>query len=388
MKLFLKIFLMIALLSSAGWYYTHRMKAPAAGNPAAAGGGKTGGGMPVGAVPVQTQDINVTIDTVGTLLASESAEIRAEIAGTVKTVNFTEGQPVKKDDSLVEIDDSLIRADLMKAEAAYNVRQSAFTRNDKLKSSGYVSSQDWEQIRGSLEEAKADIESTRIRLDKTKVRAPFDGQAGLRSFSVGDYVKVGDLLTTLDAVDPVKITFTMPEKNYGDIKPGQKISFFVDAWPSESFSGDIYAISPHINQDTRNFEVKAAIPNGEGRLRPGMFARVGIVTAVHEGARVIPEQAIVPKGDDSFVFVVRDGKAVLQKISIGLRQKGSVEVTSGLTAGETVVTEGIMKIQDGAPVMVMGQKPEAAAGAGAKPDADKKPGGTAPTMAPFAGAKP
>ena len=309
--------------------------------------------LPVEVSAVAVGDLVVTISAVGTLAASESAEIRAEIAGAVRAINFSEGQPVKKGDSLIEIDDSLIRAELMKAEAAYNVRKMSFVRSDKLKTSGFVSSQDWEQSHGSLQEAQADIEAARIRLEKAKVRIPFDGLAGLRNFSIGDYLQVGQGLTTLDAIDPVKITFLLPEKNYGDLKISQKISFSVDAWPGEIFSGKIYAISPRIDQSTHNFEVKAAIPNADGRLHPGMFARINIVTSVHERALVIPEQAIIPQGNDSFVFVVRDNRAVLQKVGIGLRRQGGVEITSGLAADEQVVTAGFMKLQDGAAVKVL-----------------------------------
>ncbi len=368
---FLKIFILVVIIAGAAGGYFYRMKMTAPMPPVAAGPAGQKMAMPVDAAPVEGKDLSVTVDAVGTLSASESAEIRAEVAGTVTAVNFSEGSPAKKGDSLIEIDGSLIKAELMKAEATYNVRKTTFRRSDKLKSSGYISSQDWEQSQASLQEAQADIESARIRLDKTKVRAPFDGQAGLRNFSAGDYVQVGQLLTTLDAVDPVKITFSIPEKNYGDIKAGQKVSFFVDAWPSEAFTGEVYAVSPRIDQSTRNFDVKATIPNADGRLHPGMFARLNIVISVHKDALVVPEQAIIPQGDDSFVFVVREGKAVLQKVGVGQRQKGIVEVTSGLAKGEPVVVAGIMKIQDGMPVMVMGQTgrsgPDKNSGAGTAP---------------------
>jgi membrane fusion protein (multidrug efflux system) len=204
-----------------------------------------------------------------------------------------------------------------------------------------------------MQEAQADIESARIRLEKAKAPVPFDGVAGLRSFSIGDYVQVGQALTTIDVIDPVKITFSIPEKNYGDLKVSQKISFSVDAWPGEKFSGEIYAISPRVDRNTHNFDVKAVIGNADARLRPGMFARINITTSVHRGALVIPEQAIIPHGDDSFVFVVREGRAVLQKVGLGWRQPGSVEITSGLAANEAVVVAGIMKLQDGAAVKVL-----------------------------------
>lgn len=354
-NILLKIFffLCIVIAATLGWFW-HQAKAPSHGPMA----GMTrpngfGGAVPVETALTATRDIAVTISAVGTLSSSESAEIRAEIAGAIKAINFSEGQPVKKGDSLIEIDDSLIRAELMKAEANYNVRKMTFARSDKLKTSGFVSSQDWEQSSGSLQEARADIESARIRLEKTKVITPFDGMAGLRNFSIGDYVQVGQVLTTLDAVNPVKIVFSIPEKNYADIKTLQKISFSVDAWPGEVFTGEVYAISPRINQDTRNFDVKATVPNADGRLRPGMFARIDIVTSVHAGALLVPEQAIIPKGNDSYVFVVRDGKAVFQKVGIGLRQPGSIEITNGLSASEAVVVGGVMKLQDGAAVKVL-----------------------------------
>ena len=351
MKAFIKISLVLAILAAA-WYWHQRSAPPAAGGPPmGAPRGAFGGPVPVETARVETKDISITIDAVGTLSAGESAEIRAEVAGAVVAVNFSEGQPVTKGASLVEIDDSLIRAELMKAQAAYNTRETAFGRSDKLKTSGYVSKQDWEENRGSLQEARADIETARIRLEKSKVLAPFDGIAGLRAFSVGDYVQIGELLTTLDAVDPVKITFSAPEKNYSAIQTGQKVSFSVDAWPGEAFSGEVYAVSPRIDQNTRNFEAKATIPNPAGKLRPGMFARVSIVTDTQTGALVVPEQAIVQRGDDSHVFAVRDGKAVFQKVTLGLRSAGSVVITAGLAAEDSVVTAGIMKLRDGAAVM-------------------------------------
>ena len=360
-KSFLKFFLLIAVVVVSGWFwhqYSSSLKQIGSvvmgldDSKKSPPSKRAGGVMPVGVVSVEVKDLTVTIDAIGTLSAGESAEIRAEVAGIVKSINFLEGRPVKKGDTLIEIDDDLIRAELMKAEATYNVRKTSFERNDKLKSSGYVSEQNWEQSQSSLQEALANVEFVRIRLGKTKVRAPFDGFAGLRHFSVGDYVQVGQSLTTLDAVDPVKITFSVPEKNYSDLKSGQQVSFVVDAWPEERFTGEIYAVSPRVDRNTRNFDVKAVIPNADGKLRPGMFAKVNIVIDVHKGALLVPEQAIIPKGSDNFVFVVREGRAVLQKVKTGLRRTGTVEVINGLAADDSIVITGLMKLRDGAKVMV------------------------------------
>jgi membrane fusion protein (multidrug efflux system) len=309
----------------------------------------------VRASPAETRDIPVTLSAVGTLEAEESAGVSAEVAGSVSAIYFNEGAPVKKGDPLVQIDDSLIRAELMKAEAAHDVKKKTFSRSSGLKATGYISNQDWDQNKSELREAEANIEMARIRIEKARTKSPFDGVAGLRSVSVGDYVQAGQLLATVDMVDPVKITFSVPEKVYADIRSGQKITFSVDAWPDEIFDGTVYAVSPRINPNTRHFDVRATAPNKAARLSPGMFARVTVVTTVHEGAIAVPERAILPMGNDSFVFVVRDGKAVLQKVSTGLRVGGAVEVAKGLTGNESVITDGMMKLQDGTPVRVENQ---------------------------------
>lgn len=361
----LRLIFVILLFAGAGYagqLYWKRMQHPAAGNmPAPAGGPPTGmagkGGPPAGmSMPVVTkkiapENVTITLSAVGSLLAGEAAEIHAEIAGQIEKIFFEEGQPVKKGELLMQIDKSLIQTELARAQAAYDATAATFSRDDKLKSSGYVSNQKWDLSKSDLQSAKAAVDSARIRLEKTSIRAPFDGIAGLRSFSVGDYAETGQSLTTVVSIDPLKIEFSVPEKDYGAVSAGQKIRFSVDAWPNEAFEGKIYAVAPRIDPATRNFSVKAEIPNPKRKLRPGMYARIDIATSTKKDVLMVPEEALIPSGSDTFVFAVEDGKAAMRKITPGLRRDGAVEALDGLSPGAEIITAGAMRVRDGMPVM-------------------------------------
>lgn len=311
------------------------------------------GSMPVITTTILPQNLTFSISAVGSLVAREDAEIHAEIAGQITDIFFEEGQPIKKGDILLQIDKSLIETDLARAKASYGMHAATFNRSDKLKKSGYVSGQQWDESEASLQEAKAAIDQAQIRLEKSSIRAPFDGIAGLRNFSIGDYADVNQPLTSVIAIDSLKVEFSVPERSYNDVQLGQNIVFNVDAWPETTFNGKIYAIDPKIDQDTRHFKVKALIPNRDNRLRPGMYARITISAAIKEDALMVPEEALVPKGDETFVFAVENGKAVLKKIGIGLRENGKAEAQSGLTAGAVIVTEGVLRMKEGMDVAPM-----------------------------------
>lgn len=360
----LGILILLGALAAGGMYWKkHQAETPAAA--AGAGAGKGPQGVPPGGMPVVVEiatptTLNISINAIGSLIAGESADIHTEIAGQIEKILFEEGQPVKKGDVLMQIDRSLIETELSRAKATYDATAATFSRDDKLKNSGYVSNQKWDLSKSDLQTAKSAVENARIRLEKTAVRAPFDGVAGLRAFSVGDYAQTGVLLTTLDSLDPLKLEFSVPERSYSSVKTGQKISFGVDAWPGERFEGEIYAIDPRINPDTHNFNVKAYIPNPDNRLRPGMYARVSVATTTRENVIMVAEEAIVPQGDDSFVYVIEDGKAAMKKVTRGIRDNNRVEIVDGLEAGAEVITAGMMRIGPGAPVMAMPPKDAAA----------------------------
>ncbi|MCC7038473.1 MAG: efflux RND transporter periplasmic adaptor subunit [Alphaproteobacteria bacterium] len=335
--------LVIAAIAAGGWYwYSHK-----------SGSGddkKPKGPQAVVTAAVEARDITSTINAVGSLIAGEAAAIHAEVSGQVQEVLFEEGKPVKKGDTLIKMDSSLIETEYAKAKAALDVAAATFQRDDKLKSGGFVAGQQWDVSRADYRAAQAAVSNAEILLTKSTIKAPFDGVAGLRSFSPGDYATAGQELTNVVALDPLKIEFTVPEKDYATVKQGQKISFNVDAFPDRKFTGEIYAIDPRINPENRNFTVKATIPNTDGALRPGMYARIGIETQTRQAVPMIPEEAVIPQGSDSYVFTINGSKAQRKKITLGERQAGSVEVREGLTAGDKVITAGTMKLKDGSDV--------------------------------------
>ena len=344
--------LVIAAIAAGGWYwYSHK----------SAGGDekKPKGPQAVVTAVVEARDITSTINAVGSLIAGEAAAIHAEVSGQIQEVLFEEGKPVKKGDTLIKMDSSLIETEYAKAKAALDVAAATFQRDDKLKSGGFVAGQQWDVSRADYRAAQAAVSNAEILVTKAVIKAPFDGVAGLRNFSPGDYATAGQELTNVVSLDPLKLEFTVPEKDYATVKQDQKINFMVDAFPDRKFTGDIYAIDPRINPENRNFTVKATIPNSDGALRPGMYARISIETQTRQAVPMLPEQAIMPQGTDNYVYTINGNKAQRKKITIGERQNGSVEVREGLKAGDKVITAGLMKLKDGSEVAE--QKPDATA---------------------------
>jgi len=171
--------------------------------------------------------------------------------------------------------------------------------------------------------------------------------------SAGEYITAGQALVNLEAIDPVKADFKVPEKFLPAIKVGQTIRIKVDAYPEAAFEGKVYAIDPRLDVAGRSLLVRALVPNKDQRLRPGLFVRVTVLLQLKEDALSVPEQAIVPQGEDQYVFKIVSGKVQLTKVIVGTRREGRVEIVDGLSAGDEVVTAGQLKIRDGSAVSVV-----------------------------------
>jgi membrane fusion protein (multidrug efflux system) len=184
------------------------------------------------------------------------------------------------------------------------------------------------------------------------MRASFPGVAGLRQVSEGQYVAAGTDIARLEKIDQLKLDFRIPESYIGKLKAGQPVTVLVDAYPDRRFAGSVYAIEPGVDDQTRTIMLRARVANAELRLRPGMFARVQVQLGVREKAVWIPEAAIVPRGQDSYVYRVAASKAELVKVQTGSRRVGEVEIVKGLAGGDLVVTEGTQKIGPGSAVIL------------------------------------
>lgn len=339
------------------WGITYRNQAPVAqqsgmGGPPA---------MPVEALPVHLDTVIDSASAVGTLDANESVVVRSEIAGRISAIHFVEGQFIQKAEILFELDSTEYQAQVAQSKATVELSRMNYERAKQLYQEKLISQQAYDEIETKLKESEASLALAKARLDKATIRASFGGRLGLRQVSLGDYVQPGQTIVNLEDLSSLKVDFRIPEIYLGRVKAGQKVDVQVDAFSDRTFTGKIYAIDPRIEEATRTILMRARIPNPEGQLRPGMFARVSIVLGERPNAILIPEQAVVPMGQDNFVFRVVDGKAALTKIKIGLRRVGEVEILEGLTPKDTVVTAGQMKIRDGAPIMILdptGAKPQ------------------------------
>ena len=332
---------------------------PAAGGP----GGFPGGGMPPAAVDVVTvhaQSLPQSFETVGTLRAQESVSIKPEVPGKIEGIRFTEGESVARGQVLFQLDGALVRADLNEANANLQNSQRAYALARELSVKQLIARADLDKAQAQLAVDQARAASARTRLDKTAIRAPFAGVAGLRKVNTGDYVDSGQDLVDLVKLDTLELDLRAPEVVLSQLAVGQSVDFGVDAFRDEVFKATVVAIAPTVDAGGRSVSLRARFENPEGKLRPGMSARVRIVLATSASALVVPEQAIVPMGEQKNVYTVVQGKAKLVPVTLGQRQPGVVQVTSGLKDGDVVITSGLQKIGDGAPVAPGGGQPAAA----------------------------
>ncbi|QQS55902.1 MAG: efflux RND transporter periplasmic adaptor subunit [Candidatus Competibacteraceae bacterium] len=319
--------------------------------------------LPVKAAPVTRATLDVEVTAVGTLRADETVVVRPEIAGRVATIHFKEGQTVRQGEPLVTLDQDEYKAQLTGSTAQVVLEELSYQRLLDLQRQKLASQQNLDEARAKLDAAHAQQALDRIRLEKTAIRAPFAGTVGLRQVSPGAYVKPGDDIVALESLGAMKLDFRVPETYLARLAVGQRLAARVDAYPEQSFEGAIYAIEPALDAETRTVLLRARLPNPGNKLRPGLFARVGLVLEQRKNALVVPEQAIVPVGQATFVYRVVDGKAAMTPVKLGLRRPGLVEILEGVNADDLVVTDGQLKIRDGAPVAVLppaGDQPPAA----------------------------
>ena len=328
---------------------------------ASKGPGKPAPAMPVRAVPATVAPAVDEASAVGTLRADESVVVRPEIAGRIAEIGFEEGQRVLKGAVLVRLDQSELAAVVASTRAQLKWEEQRVERAEDLFRKGFFSEQALDDQRTSLVRARAKLAEDQAKLAKGEVRAPFAGVVGLRQVSQGAFVAAGTDIARLEKMDQLKLDFRVPESFISRVRPGQVVKAGVDAYPEQSFTGAIYAIEPAIDEGTRTVLIRARIANTDFKLRPGMFARVLLRLAERDRAVWVPEQAIVPKGRDNFVFRVVDGKADQVKVRLGLRKPGAVEILNGLAEGDLVVTEGSVRLFPGAGVMLLQEKPAAEA---------------------------
>ncbi|MGZ5583571.1 MAG: efflux RND transporter periplasmic adaptor subunit, partial [Usitatibacter sp.] len=317
-------------------------------------------GILVEAQKVAVVKLPQSLGAVGSLRSDETVILRPEVAGRVSQIQFREGERVAKGQVLIKLDDSVQQADLDRAKANHTLSKTKYERSIDLRNKGFISSQALDEADNNLKVAQADSELMTARISKTTIRAPFSGTIGLRLVSVGDYVKEGQDMVNLESIDPLKVDFRVPELALSQVANGQTLQITLDALPDKAYDGRVFAINPLIDANGRSIVIRAQVPNKDGKLRPGMFARVRLFISGSRDTLVVPEEALFPLGDDKYVYKVVEGKATRQKIEIGQRREGRVEVVSGLGPDDVVVTAGVIKLREGVNVSIANSSPAGA----------------------------
>jgi membrane fusion protein (multidrug efflux system) len=344
---------------------------------------------PVEVVNLKPATVKEELQAVGSLRSNESVILRPEVSGRIAAIGFKDGQVVRKGQLLVALDASLNEAEVAQARAEYDLALSNLKRSEDLASRKFISSSAQETAASNAQVAEARLKLAQARLSKMRIVAPFDGAVGIRSVSLGDYVKDGTDLVNVEDVGVLKVDFRLPERNFAQIRVGQGVEVIADALPGERWQGQIEAINPKVDANGRSLELRARLENTSGKLRPGMFVRVRVIIGERANALLVPEESIVPQGEEFFVFKVVDGAARRVPVKIGVRRDAMVEVVQGLAAGDQVVTAGMRLSRDGQPVRVLAT----AAGASGSSDAAKAdmpktepaPNGGPKTAAPKSG---
>jgi membrane fusion protein (multidrug efflux system) len=331
------------------WAGSESMPSPSPSSRARTSGGAA---LKVLAVEVRPQPINEVVSATGSLRADEEVELQAETNGKIIAIQFQEGTLVQRGDLLVKINDADLQASRQRANARMRLAEIREQRMATLVKQGGSNRQDYDTAASELEVQQAEIQLIEAQINKTEIRAPFNGVVGLRFVSEGSFVSPNSRIATLQKLETVKIDFTVPEKYMNRVRPGNEVQFTVAGDPRQ-FSGQIYAVEPRIDLTTRTVLIRANCSNTDGRLLPGSFAQVQLKLAEVSDALLVPAEAVVPGLSEKNVFLVEGGKAVRRLVRTGLRTESQVQVIEGLKPGDVVITSGLQQIRGGMPVDVL-----------------------------------
>jgi membrane fusion protein (multidrug efflux system) len=287
----------------------------------------------------------------GSIEANEQVDIRSEVSGVVESINFNEGTNVSKGQMLFKVNDIELRAQLGKARTAQTLASENERRARLLLQKEAISQEEYDIASADFKSAQSESQLFSAQLAKATVRAPFSGKIGLRSISKGTYVTPTTVVAKLVNTSQVKITFSIPEKYAAQMKVGNSLSFTVSG-STEKYTAKIYAIEPEVEVATRTLKLRAIADNSSGKLLPGTFANVSLPLDKITDALLVPTEALIPIQNGKKIFVARNGFAKEVVVETGARTSENILVTSGLKAGDTILTTGVMSLKDGAPVRV------------------------------------
>lgn len=327
--------------------------------------------MPKPVISVTTAKAGLTdwravVPAVGTLQAVNGVDISGSVAGLVKSIGFESGQDVRKGQILVQLDTDVEMGDLRSAQAELVLARTTFDRNAALLKSNTVSVAALEKAEAELKVKQAKVAGLQAQIAKKAIIAPFDGRLGVRKVDLGQYVQPGQMVANLQDLSLMLCDFTVSQKDLALVGVGQKVGMITDAWPGASFAGEVAAVEPLVDAKTGMVSVQARFPNAEGKLRPGMFARIEIERPAGQPVVTVPASALSYNLHGDAVFRVKDeagadGKPVAKAervvVQVGERKEGLVVIRAGVSPGDVVVTSGQVKLEHGSLISVAADDP-------------------------------
>ena len=302
------------------------------------------------------------LTAVGSLEAVQGVIVTAELSGKVERIGFEPGTKVKTGDLLVQQGISAENAQLRAAEASLTLAKIDLDRKSKLLAQRTISRSEYDNAEAQFKEAAAQADNIRAAIRKKTIRAPFDGRLGIRLVNLGQVLKEGDAIVSLQSIDPIFVNFSLPQQQLAQVNAGLVVQVTTDALPGKVVAGKITAINPQVDAATRNIQMQATLANPEERLRPGMFVNVAVVLPARQNVLAIPATAVLYAPYSDSVFVVEEkkeekngqpGQVVRQKfVRLGEKKGDYVAIVSGLEEGDTVVSTGVFKLRNGQSVVV------------------------------------
>ncbi len=297
-------------------------------------------------VVMEPEVLEDKIFTSGTILANEVVDLRSEMAGKVVDIQLEEGRSVREGQLLLKINDNELQAQRRRAQFQLNLAEQRAERQRRLLERGGVSQEDYDATVNEVNVLIAELDLIDARIEKSEIRAPFDGLVGLKFVSSGSFISSDTHIATLNDIDPVKIDFSIPERYFTRIQVGDRINFNVQGHDS-TFTGEVYAIEPRIDTQTRTIQIRALSDNPDRMLIPGAFANIELILETVYDALMLPAISVIPELNRQKVFKYENGKVTQVDILTGLRTDRSVQVVDGIAPGDTVLTTGLLQAREG-----------------------------------------
>ncbi|SBS27602.1 Multidrug resistance protein MdtA precursor [Marinomonas aquimarina] len=314
--------------------------------------------VPVTAMQVETTELPITLSAIGTLSASEQVLLAAEASGRVASIHFKSGESVAKGEPLVDLYDGTEQAALEAAKANAKLAKSQLDRSERLAKTGVEPLDTLQVRRSTYEQAQAEVTRIEALLRQKQILAPFSGDLGIRQIDLGEYLSPGQPVVSLTALETLFVEFSVPQQAFASIRTGAQVTLTTDAYPNRAFLAEVNAIEPQVDADTRNVHIQATLDNADRALRPGMYVNASLSLDNRKDAILVPNTAIQTSAQGYSAIAIRGenatekGNAEIIGVQIGERIGNQMVVTSGLNAGDVIVTVGQNRIQPGAEVIV------------------------------------